>query len=1187
MNIALVNLLLSIVDTFITDVLMDKNDKLLSKIKKKRFAKKLHSDIKIFIKKNQNTFINSDTFLEFIKQCNFLNKVMQNALAMERTEPIEELMISFVDKAEKYASNNQAIITINDREILEEFCCLIDRDINDFFRKSLSDSEKYSTTQTLNAIKQFNTRIDKLEDNNNKNKSDLVIELKSINHLSNGIAEKLAKSICNKIWYGEFDDERELLSAISGKSTDLENVGEILNSIFFSDDRNINEVRYLISQIKDLIIRETIIRNILPILYWRNIDVSGYDQLVCSNNLKIIINSLIGDDLSSLFTELIETECGFEIHNYTFNKDLKLSEEPLVKRIFVIYLSKKKFINNENAIDEELGTTNSLLLELIQIASKISSSSNKKLEDVKQEFDLEFEKLLSKKTVYERLSNDLKNQYYICLIKVSVICNNKFLEVYSMIPEGTRHLPEIRSCYYLHLINAETVKFEELYCYCSEEKEYSLLVEYLANHCNAEKAIDNIKKHKELLESVPAIFFLYNDALTSLGKKDEVQTSLAKYKDKYSDYYEYWDIYRRNDSSTYSNSEFFAKCKEYTFKYLTLHSFDLMMNTLLFYKQYEIAENYLNAIKKINYDPVKLKYYQASIFYGNQKYIDALKLYKEIFEKDKSNLSVTRAIIRISLITNRDIEDKYIQTAINSKKCDMLCLAAQAYYTKNDFVSARKYNKQALFLSDNQDNPAFFQFIQFKFSEETKVEKISKINVETSIVLEECNNQTQIIYCIHDEQVLPECPYIWHSDVQIYFDYAASLGLLNRTIGEIIQIKNIDYKIIEITPLQTYISRVCFEKCVMNGSLTSIPIPVDHGEMNVSSFVEQIKHFLPESKKIDDLMQQYSNFDDVPLPLHMIYKFTAASYTQFVEMILEDQKYCVREFENEQTANTNDFILSYTSLLILKKIQFPIEILKNSNVYITDSTLIKIKEDTTNIINHYKRNEVSYLGKYNNKIFTSTDDELTKNRWIKWAGELVNYANNIKKTTNYSDWESNKYNSLNMTEILGIPDYDAISVSVREGYTLVGTEAMLTTFSEAEDIKIQVISLTNWMITQKIDCDQLIHFIHQMIKNGCIFSVTNAFVVYLSGCVKNSDEKCRNDLLQSWNLLLIEFDNLDEKYKMVAASSLRNVYISTYGELGNDPIEQILLSHLLKLFKLKISIQLDEKGEFQVKFIKE
>ena len=447
------------------------------------------------------------------------------------------------------------------------------------------------------------------------------------------------------------------------------------------------------------------------------------------------------------------------------------------------------------------------------------------------------------------------------------------------------------------------------------------------------------------------------------------------------------------------------------------------------------------------------------------------------------------------------------------------------------------------------------------------------------------NDLKTICYCIHGNIELPKSPCIWSKDIHLYISDAAQIGLIRKQVGDILVIDQDTYTVISIESLENYVTRKCFENIVKNGSAKAVTAPTNNGQVDIEAFISQLSELSSSSNKKIDWIKQYNDFDDVPLPLFMISKMYNFSYTQFVKIILGDPKVCVRELIHENLPSNDKFIISFTSLLILKKIGINNSFLNNHNVYVTESTVIQIASDTSQMIAYYANDTVSSMGMLNGKPYFIETDEKTKEQWMKEAGELKNYAEGIKSVAATKDWKSSIFNQIDMTQNLGIPDYDAISISINEGFTVIGTEAIISSFSYNDDLKVDVVSITNWLVSLQIDVIELISVVTKMIELGCIFSVTVQLVLYISKSIQSFPEEKVNTILELWNLLFEKYDSLECSCRPYALESLRNLYLTVYDQLENpvtNPVIEVFLKQLLRLNKLKLDIQYNPDNGFEL-----
>ena len=96
------------------------------------------------------------------------------------------------------------------------------------------------------------------------------------------------------------------------------------------------------------------IRNIIPLLYFRK---EKFDELVSytdSEYLKAIMIALNNDDYSYLFSMETELENGIELRKYTLNKKVMEMESWLVSQVFGIYMYNMRPVNAASLIESTI-----------------------------------------------------------------------------------------------------------------------------------------------------------------------------------------------------------------------------------------------------------------------------------------------------------------------------------------------------------------------------------------------------------------------------------------------------------------------------------------------------------------------------------------------------------------------------------------------------------------------------------------------------------------------------------------------------------------------------------------------------------------------------------------------------------------------------------------------------------------
>lgn len=1184
----IIDRIISVIENFIYDATTDAYKCFWQRRKRNNFLKEVKQDIINFCRENETTYIGSSAFENFLSYNKPLDRIMQNAIAGENSQSIDILTEKLIDEAQVSAEKGDRRLSIDDRRVVKELCSLVDQRINHFCYSILTPEQRYIVSTNSRNTAKLQESIEKASKGNHNDLEKLKLEILVSNRLSDYRAEPIAELICKKMWLGSFKEIEDLLPLVMTKSNDIDITVELMQGEMFHANTTIIRRNQLLSNVNNPIIRSIIIRNIIPLLYFRNEKIDNLTEFVSSETLKNIITSLEEEEYSVIFTEDISNMDGINAHVFTINKQYMAEEEWLVKHILAVYLYKMNFPNSakviETIIDPDISWFASLILfdkkvDLLQYEG-FNGENKSRIADIQSD-------LRSKKDIYDLLADDYRAIYYSLLLKATFCLQNEDIhQTIDIIPRELYDIKPIKDFLYMAQISDGTANFDELNEYCRKNEEYWLMTNYLLHLGNSKDVVEVLLTHQELLKSTSAIFFIFVENLVNLHREEDAITYLINYKEYYKGFFDYWNLYLSIDSSKKVCEEFLLYCKDNDFNFFGKKSEHIIVERLLSMNEFTLAEKYIKRLEMQQGELPIVKKYKAFVLYGNNKNIEALELFKSIFDDYATDSKVINAIISISLSMKRKIDDKYINAAKSIKTPRMYLLAAAAYASNGNFIDARRNNLRAILASDDVNNPAFMQYLNldFNYGEDTGRE-ITCVENDTSVTLKEINSKEMQIYCIYNDKVLIESPYIWHEDKHIYVEDAAELGIYRKAVGDMVEIAGINYLIEKIVPLDYYFSRITFESIVKNGSAKTIQLPSIDGQLDVEAFVEQLKEFTPDQKDQIDWIEQYNNFEDAPLPLFMYKRFYNVTYTQFIETVLEEKKSCIREIVIRESVKPNRYILSFVSLIILKKIGIPSNLIKETNTFIAESTQLQIHEDVSEIISGYAKNNVSTMGIYDGKPYLFEADSELKNKWIKEAGEIKKYVDNIPTVLNTHDLGGKFFDQLEAIELFGIPDYDTISISLNEDYTVVTTEAMMSSLKQNQDVKLNAINLTQWLINANVNCVDLVKYVHEMIKLGCVKSITEDLVLYLIRKIIEIDEESIIQLYEVWDALLAEYGEMSEIYKPYAVQLLTELYARIHGKVDDPascPIILIMVRHLLSLHNIKYRAEINSNGELEI-----
>lgn len=146
---------------------------------------------------------------------------------------------------------------------------------------------------------------------------------------------------------------------------------------------------------------------------------------------------------------------------------------------------------------------------------------------------------------------------------------------------------------------------------------------------------------------------------------------------------------------------------------------------------------------------------------------------------------------------------------------------------------------------------------------------------------------------------------------------------------------------------------------------------------------------------------------------------------------------------------------------------------------------------------------------------------------------------------------------------------------------------MVTALALNDEIKADVVSITNLLVAIKMDVITLINSVKKMIEKGCIYAITDQMVIYIINTVDRLQEEDRNNLLSVWDSLFEAFDTADNKYRAYGIEALRSVYVSVHekiSEPNRNPVLLIFTQRLFWLYKLKATVRINKDGEIEMSY---
>jgi len=1170
-------MLAAMLENLIYDITGSAIKKWLDRFRLNSFLKALRKDVSKFCEENECIYINSSAFDYFIRSTDFLKRVIERSIATKLEKSNKEFLRDEIKRAREIAVAEEITFTISEERVIKDLYHLITDRVGTYYRNRLSVEQRHEVSLCLDQLTELKEAVNANRKENCKDHIDILNAIKEDGKLNNSKAAIIADLLSEELREGRIREFDSLATAVKDKSDDIllfyDCLSQILRSEMCQDAVN------RIADISDVRIRDCAIRTALPILLFRNELIDSLKKTSTVESLRDIIDGLISNNNEVIFSEEITFDGGLEIHYFTLNKRLVYEEENLIKQLTIISLYEKR-IKNIHLAMEEVGKENQNWFTHILIADKkVDDLIIDNLNDNSKELASLIDQVLQFKSLYDGLCKKLRSFYYSVLVKAYLVMD-KIDEAENCIPNDLVQERPLSDFVYAIRNEKGQIELTEVYDYSVRNETYWLLNNYFVSHKNEKELIDFCREHEEIFEKDWPLFFMYQRALNALGLNDERVVQLKKYADKLCKVYEYWKELLNLSDSEENQKAFVEACRDGKMTGLFSISGYQIIERLLNYHEYDLAELYVSKHEKAGEKGSRIKKYKAILLQGKKNDVEALKWYKLAFEDNSADIFVIDSLITLSLVNKRKVSKEVIDAAIKADTSRLHMLVAACYLNDGDITRAKSENLRAILMSGEGYNPAFGQYLAISTSIQSNEEvTITGIEADTAACCKK-DDGSQRWLCVYKDCLLPISPHVWNKDYHVHIDDAARLGYLRKQTGNQITIENDIYVIVEIIPLDYYLFRTCISKMTQNGFAKEIAIPVKDGKMDVSAFTEVIAQSSPDERQSVDWLEQYNNVQNVPLPLYTLKRFTRLTYFQFVDMILSSHDFFVRQIVHA-SKTADKYVISFSALVTLYRLGYPVEKIANAGGTIMESALVQADSDVAEVIKEYNKDTVASLGVIDGKLFINQVDDVGKDYWLKEAGGFKKYCESIPSVKSDWDLSGEFFGGFDSKEIFGICDYDAIAfVQHNEEYSLVTIEAILASFSQNEQVDLSVISLSDWLIEQHIDIESLFEYLKSLLDAGCLMSVTKDVINYISLELSKKDDDFKQRVYLLWDSLLSGVDKYTDKQKAVFIQAMSEVFASFEDEAKNIDrgILLILTNNILLLRKQILEVFFDSEG---------
>lgn len=1182
----IVSFIISAIENYINEVLSEKYSEFVHKKKTSDFITKLEESITQYCRDNQSMYLDSKAFSDFWENGKPYQKIFQNRLSVDNAIPFDTLLSAIISEAKDCSEKNKHYWTIDDGRAIKKLCELINHEFRMFISENMDDGQRFIASSISSASSGLHQDIV----DGNRNIEEMLKRINASISLKPYEVLPIVEMICDKMWEGQFDDVERILPLSSLKSKDIEISIRILKQLMLVNEYDEHSLSVFLRSMDFCEIRDCVVRHIIPLLVFREKKLGILSDFTSSEEIKIIINSIDDNNFSNIFIDKVSVDSGIEMHSFSFIPELYAKEKWLLNQLFAVYVYRLKTTNISAIIESTIGTTKTTWLSDLVVYDKrigFIESTYILAADNKNELMVLKNQVLAQSDLYKCLSNDYALIYYRILLRLAILLDQgEDSQLVGLIPVEMLSSSILYPFDLALRINKNDVSFDEVYSYCNNTQEYGLLICYMTSLGRSDKMLELYNTHSEIIQKNVILYALYVDCLIHENRIDEARDILLEYQNTYDSYYEYWNLWYRVFHSDEKTDILIEKCKKGEIKFLNVYSLSKLIERLISLEQFELAEKYNNELCIRTNSTSQTKKYSAFILNGKNKQLDALELLCSIFEEYKTDVSVVNAIISISIRNKRRIDQKYIDAAERINTPFSLVLASMGYASSGNDDEAYLCNMRAMFLSDDYTNPAFSCYLGSNMhSLDDSHSDYQSVEKNTVAIFQEMNTNRLVKYGIHASQDLPGSPVLWQGDHHMYMSDAARLGIYKMKLGGEVNIGGLDYKLVRIESLRSYLLQKCFESIVKTGAGKALTIPVKDGKLDVNAFARLLTEISGDDKDRPDWITQYKNFSDVPLPLFTMHRFYNATYVEFAKSFLCDRSICIREEINNYVPSSKKVILSFLSVLLLEHIGVPTDVLVNNSASITESCLLQIRDDTSHIITRNAQDTVASIGVRDGKPYSVETGDEVKRKLIIEAGELVSYVEKIPSVVSNSDWNDKSFSEIRIIDLLGIVDYDSISLASKDGYSLVVSECFVDNMARNKENNVNTVCITNWLLSTSVEVFDLIVYVKRLVECGCIYAVTEELVNRIVTEYNAADEGRQEKLISSWEELILTFDKADESYRNYALEALRNLFVKLTSGTDDviwNPIIHNMGMILLRLFNIQIGCRINENGQLEI-----
>lgn len=1182
------NVVFDISLNILSDLMYEKGVGLLQRLRLRLRLRKIKKWTKTYIINHDGSILTTGDFERFITNYHPLERIVSSVSEGKDKKTKESLIRDIIQRFDEACDRKSS--AIEQSEINDFFSMYYDK-IDLLYSGLLSPADKYSNAISTRTTIQATDELLKSGNKNTERILSSVDDIKSMlsNELTGDDPGSIFKTLVAVALGGDIATVHSLLPLVEDKCRDLEIAVPVLINILRGNDSWLAGFKDAENSIADDQIYTTLAFVAVYMACYNN-DDDGLNSIGdrCKNVQKIA-RCIIAEEYDALFSLEKQEDEGLSVLSVKLKDNFK-RELWLVSRVCMNYLLGEKYFIDEENVKTILVEPHSIIDDIV-LAERMATQTFAKTNAIRADFEILYNKYEKLRQQANEIDKRFKARLYALLLRLLIIQSTEKAREFSIsIPKDVQTYVDIQMLEELINVKEGNVDFDKIMGLCMRQGEYWLFADSIlqAIEKNPEKARHAIEKYIFVIETDPYCFLAYLWSLSACEDIDELRDIINKFEYKYDNLYEYWV---EKIKVTKSDNDLETAIKKSTgreLEFATKTGLNDWITLLYNHNKYEELSKEIETVERIDQITNNLLYYKGVALSCTNQEIVALTNFEKLFNQGNHSNAVVYHILVLAIKNSRDVRDEILLYAEKSGHSELLMAAAEYRKRCGERELAVRDAKKALLRADNNSR-AYGFYIGITIGNEQDEEKETvRCDVNTIITLKAQNGQKEAVIAIHEDEMLPEDNYSWHGVKHIYIGTVIEYDLFRKTVGEEVDISGDIYRIEKIEWIDTFLSRLCFEVMVENGSAKAITLQTDNsGKPDVQSLAESIKEIIGENNIINDFINQYKDPAQIPVPLAAWSRCSRAKTFQVVNAIYEDDVFEYREINSNNKSEIHDYILSYSALCILHKLGWTNDEEMRANVVIPEVLKSVVGFETDIVKQSNNKEHVATLGVNDGKVFIIEEDEASKRKTISEANKLKTYCDGFESVDNLDDIRIANREDLDLKEILGIADYEALVTAKNNNLILVSAEIPLTAIAVVDEISVNVTCIADLLAATTKSVDVLLKYIHELVEHRFVLAITDRVVDRLLSAYIQADEDTKEQLLEDWEQIL-RLPVSSNAYKLTLASVISENILQNdkYSKDLLNPMMQILIEYVYKYLGVAFNIDIGENGEIYVQTFK-